>query len=240
LSRHVFKKVADIYIVVSTSLLHLLYSLGIPKTKIRVVPNGVDAKRFHPNNKIRMENLILFVGRLVPKKGLLVLLNSLKLLKTPVRLAIIGPPPWPPNPKYFHEILKLVKRINEETFHRVEYLGVLEKEEIIKWYQKASVFICPSFSEPFGIVNLEALACETPVIASNVGGIPDVVTDHKNGILVPPNDVVRFAQAIQYLLDNERTRRKFGKEGRRLVSEFFSNEVVVKRLCEIYSEIMSN
>jgi len=235
LSRCIFKNVAEIHIVPSKSLLRFLDDLSIPRTKIRVIPNGVDVEKFRPCRETKIENLLLFVGRLDPVKGLHVLLQSLEYLETPVKLVIIGPQ-W--SRTYSEKILALAKNVDEKNIHSVTYMGGLKQEKIIEWYQKASVFVLPSLSESFGIVNLEALSCEIPVVASNVGGIPEVVHDHENGILVPPNDAVKLAEAIQYLLDNEEIRRKFGEEGRKQVTEKFSSEVIAKRLCKIYMEII--
>jgi glycosyltransferase involved in cell wall biosynthesis len=117
-------------------------------------------------------------------------------------------------------------------------LGACKPEEVIEWYQKASVFVCPSLSESFPIVNLEALSCATPVVATNVGATPEVVRNYKNGILVPPNDVAKLAEGIQYLLDNEEIRQKFGQEGRKWVVENFSIDAVAERLRQIYQKMM--
>jgi glycosyltransferase involved in cell wall biosynthesis len=229
------RKIADLYIVQATFILKLLVDLGIPETKIRIVPNGIDIKRFQPSEEAKIENLLLFVGRLDTEKGLPILLTALKYVKTSTRLVIIGPPsrPW-----FFKEILNSIKMINEKTIHRVAYLGILKTDEVIEWYQKASILVCASLSELFPMVNLEAMSCATAVIATNVGAIPEVVRDHKNGILVPPNDPVQLAEGIQYLLDHEEIRRRFAEEGRKWVVKNFASEVVIERLRQIYEEMI--
>jgi glycosyltransferase involved in cell wall biosynthesis len=239
LSRGIFKNVAELYIAVSQPISQLLVNLGIPRKKIRVISNGIDIKRFQPQKETKLENLLLFVGRLQPKKGLHVLLKSLDYIKKPVKLIIIGPP-LTYCPEYYKEILILVERTNNKTLHKVSYIGVQKTEDMIKWYQKASISICPSLSEPFGIVNLEALSCGTPVVASNVGGIPEVVQNDKNGILVEPNNPIKLANAIEFLLDNEKLRRRFGKEGRRWVVKNFSSQIVAKKLCKVYDGLLLN
>jgi glycosyltransferase involved in cell wall biosynthesis len=98
--------------------------------------------------------------------------------------------------------------------------------------------VLPSFIEAFGVVLLESLSCKTPVIATAVGGVPEVVRDHENGILVPPNNPLKLAEAIQYLLDNKDVRIRMGKEGRDLVESSFSLEVITKRLCDIYRNVL--
>ena len=133
--------------------------------------------------------------------------------------------------------MTLLRKIDEKTIHKIMYIGKQKLHEMLEWYQKASIFILPSLSEAFPITNLEALSCGTPVIASNVGGIPEAVQDRKNGILVPPSNVVKLAENIQYLLDNEDIRKKFGKEGRKWIVKNFSSEILMKALLQIYNEI---
>lgn len=234
--RFILKHISELYVVLSSYTLRLLTDLGFPKEKIRIVPNGIDTKIFRPGEGEKEENLILFVGRVVPKKGLHVLLKALCYLTTPVRLIIVGPLT---NPEYSNNILALIESLNKKTVHKITYAGVQRIEELIKLYQKATVLICPSLSEPFPMVNLEALSCGTPVVASNVGGIPDVVQDHFNGILVPPSDEPKLAEAIQYLLDNENIRRNFGRNGRIFIKKNFSSDVMADKLCQIYREIIN-
>lgn len=235
LNKRILKKIADVYIVQSISILKLLVNLDILEEKIRVLPNAIDTEKFRPSEENKIENLLLFVGRLDPKKGLCVLLKALKHVKTKVQLVIIGPPsrPW-----FYKKILALIKETNRSTIHKVTYLGAHKPEEILKWYQKASIFVCPSLSESFPVVNLEALATATPVIATNVGAIREVVKNYENGILVPPGDVLKLAEGIQFLLDNEEVRLKFGQYGRKWVVENFSCDTVAEKLCEIYHRMI--
>jgi glycosyltransferase involved in cell wall biosynthesis len=115
----------------------------------------------------------------------------------------------------------------------------MDQADIIKWYQKASLFVLPSFGEGFPVTTLEALSCETPVIATPVGGIPEIVKNYENGILIPPNDPAALARAIQYLLENKKIRTKFGREGRKRIIKHYSLEASVKKLCWIYEQLNS-
>jgi len=232
LSRYMLKMVADAYIPIARTFERDLVELGIPESKIRRLPNGVDVKKFHPS-KEKIDNLLLFVGRISTVKGLHILLKSLRYLIKPVHLVIIGPPDYG-----FEEILRLINKENERGVHEVTYLGILETEDVIKWYQRASIFVHPSLFEVFPVTNLEALSCGTPVVATNVAGIPEIVRDRQHGILVPPNNPARLAEAIQYLLENEDIRIKFGREGRKWVVKNFSLEAVTEKLCRIYKEIV--
>ena len=237
LSRFILKHVADLYICLTKLMEKDLAELGIPRYRIRRLPNGVDVKIFRPLGD-KKDNLVLFIGRICFQKGLHILLKSLCYLEKPIHLVIIGPPDW--DRKYFESILRLMEEENKKGKHKVTYLGAQDPANVTEWYQKASLLVLPSFKEAFSVVNLEALSCQTPVVATNVGGIPEVVRDGENGILVPPNDAARLAEAIQYLLDNEKVRIKFGREGRKLVVKYFSLEAVVEKLHRIYKEMISD
>lgn len=235
LSRLIIKNATDIYICPSKLIEKGLVEIGVPKHKIRPFPNGpIDVNAFRPSGKKR-DNLILFVGRIDSSKGLHILLTCLHSLEKPIHLVIIGPD-W--EAKYFEEILKLIDNENKKGIHKITYLGAQNQINVRKWYQKASVFVLPSLQEAGGIVNLEALSCETPVVATNVGGVSEFVREGENGLLVPPNDPVRLAEAIHYLLDHEDVRIMFGREGRKWVAKRFSLEVVMERLCRIYEEML--
>lgn len=235
LAKNILIRSADIFIALSEFLAKMLAELGVPPTKIRVLPNGVDVNILKEGDGKKVPNLLLFVGRLDPKKGIFTLLASLKHLKTRVTLVIIGPPSS--YKEYSKKVIELIENIKNKTIHNIVYLGKVEKEELINWYQKASVFVSPSLYESFPLVNLEALACGTPVVTSNVGANPEVVRNYENGILVPPNNPIKLAKAIQHLLDNERIRLKFAKKGREWVVKNFSLEVIVMRLINIYKSM---
>jgi len=137
-------------------------------------------------------------------------------------------------------MLKLMEKENQKGKHEIRYLGAMEQADVIKWYQKASIFILPSFAEGFPVTILEALSSETPVIATSVGGIPEVVKNHENGILVSLNDSTSLAEAIQYLLQNEEIRIKFGHEGRERAIKDYSLEAVAGKLCKIYKKLIDS
>jgi glycosyltransferase involved in cell wall biosynthesis len=237
LPKFLLKHTTDMYLCPTEHMKNDLIRVGIPERRIRCLPNSVDVEAFRPS-ETKEDNLLLFVGRINPGKGLHILLNSLDYLKNRVRLVIIGPSDS--DSTYFNRILKLMEKINLEGKHNVEYIGAKSREDIVEWYQRASIFVLPSVMyEALGIVNLEALACKTPVVATNVGGILEVVHDGENGILVEPNNAVKLASAIQHLLDNESIRKKFGEEGRKLVVDDFSTKAVVRKLVEIYEYLLN-
>jgi glycosyltransferase involved in cell wall biosynthesis len=239
LSRFILKTAADLYLSITKQMKNELAMLGIPKNKIIYFPNAVDSKIFQPKEK-KMDNTILYVGRIGPDKGLHVLLKSLTYIKNSVDLEIIGPPDW--NLNYYQNVLKLIEIENRKGKHKIRYLGRVDPNQtsLIQAYQKASILVLPSFFEAFGIVLLEAMSCETPVVSTYAGGIPEIVINGENGILVPVNNPSKLAEAIDYLLENKDVRMKFGKAGRKRVVENFSVEVLAKNLCKIYEAMLNN
>lgn len=236
LNRTIFTNVAHFYIAISTQTKKDLAKIGIPENKIIYLPNGINTELFHPKNE-KEDTLILFVGRISFDKGLHVLLKSLHYLQTSIRLAVIGPFG---DSKYSQDMKKLAEIETLRGKHKIEFLGALDQEDIIEWYQKASIFILPSFTEGLPVVVLEALSCETPVIVTPVGGIPDIVKNYKNGLLIPPNNPQKLAEKIQYLLDNRNVRVKLGREGRKQVIKNFSLDTVSNKLCTLYKQILIN
>jgi teichuronic acid biosynthesis glycosyltransferase TuaC len=232
LSRIILKHSADYYISISEQMTKELVDLGINKNTILYLPNGVDVHTFKPNVP-KEDDLLLFVGRVTSSKGLHTLIKSLRFLEKPIRLAIIGPM----DPIYRPYIEKLVEKENQKEKHEITFLGAMDRTAIVKWYQRASIFVLPSFWEGFPVTILEALSCETPIIATPVGGIPEVIKDHKTGILTPLNNPVALGQNIQYLLDNTEVRNQLGREGRRQIIKNYSLQESVEKLIKIYKQI---
>ncbi|MDH5483414.1 MAG: glycosyltransferase family 4 protein [Candidatus Bathyarchaeota archaeon] len=230
------KYLPDYYISLSRQLIRDLAFFNISKEKIAYLPNSVDTELFTPPRQ-KEDNLLLFVGRITFGKGIHVLLDALKYLKNPVRLVIIGPSHW--DVDYYRYLERQIEKENRKGKHEIRYLGSMEQVDLVRWYQKASIFVLPSFSEAFGIVILEAFSCETPVVATSVGGIPEIVKNHQNGILVPPNKPLELAEAIQYLLDNRNVRTRMGKEGRKSIIREFSLKVIAERLQGIYKNVLN-
>jgi glycosyltransferase involved in cell wall biosynthesis len=234
--RYVFQNVADVYISGCKSTAALLTKLGIPDNKIGVLYYGVDADRYIPDTKSKEENLVLCASRIEPRKGIDVLLKSLQYIQTPIHLAILG---VENKSNYFKEIKKMVDIENKRGKHKITFLLTVSGDKLIPWYQRASIFVTPHTHNPvFPVINPEALACGTPIVGTNVGGIPEIVIDEVTGLLVPPDDPVELASAIQRLLEDKDLRDRCGKEGRALVEQSFSWSVIAKGLCEIYEEMI--
>ena len=232
LSRNMLKQIADIYIVASKSNENLMKKLKVKN--IRLLANGVDIDKFKFNSKNRIEKNILFVGRFEKRKGLHVLIDSLKYLSQKVHLIIIGPHY---NDEYAAEILRRINEINNETEHFIEYLGSINHEKLVEYLQKTSMMVCPSLSEDFGMVVIEAMSCGTPVIASCTGGLIDIITDGDTGILFQTSNSNELAQKIEYLNENKDIRGKIGKNGREKVEKNFSWYIIVQKLLKIYKTL---
>ena len=124
---------------------------------------------------------------------------------------------------------------------RVIFLGYIEDSKLPEVFRMADIFVLPSVtSEAFGIVVLEAMASGVPVIATNVGGIPEIVKENEAGLLVPPGNELELRNAIQRLLQEEKLRRWYGSNGRRAVEEKYSWDRVVVKIEKTYEEVLSN
>jgi starch synthase len=231
--RKILNKVGNSYICVSGFAKELLLDLGVPESKIFILRNGVDVEKFKQRKAARIENSVLFAGRIIMEKGLHVLLDSLDYVDIPVHLRIAGPKQ---DCKYAEMLGSNGKQ--ERGIHKVEWLGPVNQDKIAELYQEASVYVNPALKDDFGIVNLEAAACETPIIASKAGGIVEFVKHDVNGILVPPNDPKELAKALTKLLKNKELREKYGKNGRKMVEEHFSWESIARDAVKIYEKMI--
>lgn len=180
------------------------------------------------------ENIILFIGNLSPYKGPDVLLRAMpKILKeiADARLVFVG------SGVMEEELEGLCKRLGVEK--NVKFAGFVEESMKSFYYKAADVFVLPSVMkhEIFGIVNLEAMVCGVPIVASKIGGVPDVVKDGENGLLIPPRDSKALADVIIYLLENENVRKKMGKNGREKVKNY-SWERIVEETEKVYKELL--
>ena len=178
------------------------------------------------------ENTILFVGRVVREKGLEHLLSAVSLVRTPWRLIVGGD----------GMDLGRAKRIAHSLglSGRIEFAGWADSEQHLRFYREASVVVVPSiWPEPFGMVGIEAMSYGKPVVAFNVGGIPEWLEDGATGFLVKPYDVKEMAEKISYLLEHPQTAHEMGMRGRKRVEQEFTEENHIARLLEIYGEVCS-
>ena len=219
--------------------------LGKYRDKIVTIPNGINIEDFDiPYSKEECrekldlsanENIILFVGNLIDYKGPDILVKAMpEILKSipNVKLVFVG------SGRLRGELEELSKRVDVEK--HVKFAGFV-KESLKSLYYKASdVFVLPSTmsSESFGIVNLEAMACGIPIVASKIGGIPDVVKESETGLLVPPKNPYVLADAIIYLLENEGVRNKMSKNARKSVEDYSWGKIT-EETEKIYKEVIN-
>ena len=230
--RRVFPKLANKFVISSDEDRALLSEMGIPKDKILVLPIGVDTRVFRADETKRTDNTLLFVGRIDRIKGLHILLKALFYVKTPTKLAVIGPR-W--DEEYVKEIEGMARTINENGTHEIVFLGTLNQADLVPWYQKASLVICPYLYETYSNVTRESLACATPVISTGT----HLREQGPDGVILTEKDPESLAKAIERLLKDKKMREKCGSDGRTVIERFFSWESIVKDLSDIYKSILS-
>jgi glycosyltransferase involved in cell wall biosynthesis len=210
-------------------------------TNIKVVHNGVDLKRFSPEVNEEFSEFdsiekikILYTGRLLAMKGLNTLIDSMKLILDEMNkdvyfiFAGIG------NTKQWKKIMNK-KRIPEDHY---TFLGYVPYEKINLLYNKVDIFVLPSLTESCPITLLEAMASGLPIIASNVGGIPEIIENNETGILVQPRDSRKLAEKISLLMENRMLTRKLSFKARKLVERKFNANVMAKKTKKVYVDIL--
>jgi alpha-maltose-1-phosphate synthase len=217
----------------------ILANFHIPPEKVAVIHNGIDLDLWKPLDKsdARKEfgiegDYILFVGRTSRQKGMEHLVEAMRYVDPGVKCVCCTSAP--DTPEIEAEILEKVKE--QPRVQWINYL--LKKEQYIELYSHCTVFACPSVYEPFGIINLEAMATERPVVASAVGGIQEVVVPEETGLLVPPADPKALADALNRVLRDRKWARQLGLAGRKRVVEHFSWKSIAQRTLKMYEELL--
>ena len=209
-------------------------------SRVVVIHNGIDPDLFtRTEQRDALERLgvrepyVLFVGRITDQKGIFHLLEAAPRLPAGVQLVLCASAPDTP---------EIEARLRQAvTGHpRIRWINEMVPVDVVtQLYSHAAVFCCPSVYEPFGLINLEAMACQTPVVASGVGGILEVVEDGKTGLLVPPADPEALATALNRVLANPTLGRAMGQAGRRRVEEQFSWASVAERTEQVYADAIA-
>ncbi len=208
-------------------------AFGVPAHKIRMVYNGLDADFFHPRDNGRRDlNRVLFVGNTDDsKKGIVTLLQALTFLPQEITLTIVDE--GAPKKVYAAERVR-----TSGLTSRVTFTGKVSDEMLRDLYRSSGAVVIPSLYEGFGLPAAEAMACGTPVVATRVGALPEVVGEEGAGILVPPRNPRVMAKAIQDVLGDEGARKKMGAAGRERVEKFFTWPKVAERTVEVYKELV--
>lgn len=215
--------------------------------KISIIPCGVSLKEFFPACKKvsrqllgieKEEKIILLLGRMVPRKGIDNVIRALALLdhtQNPVRLIIVGGEAGFSGLQISEEYLRLENLARElQVLHRITFTGSKAYAELKYYYSAADVFVTTPWYETFGITALESMACGTPVIGAEVGGIKYSVVNGKTGLLVPPHNPNALAERINLLLSNESLLKKMGEKAHEHVLEHFTWKKIAAKMKNIY------
>jgi Glycosyltransferase len=217
-------KYGDLFLPICNKWKERLIDLGCDKNKIKVHHMGIDIEEFKHcgNSNLSAEPIVFIsVGRLHYKKGHEYAIKAMaKIVKkySNVKYLIVGEGPLR------SELESLVKDLGLENI--IEFTGAATQKEIVGFYEKSHIFILPSISEGLPVVLMEAQAMGLPVIASNVGGVSEIVADGKSGFLVPPKDVDSLTNKIKFLLQNKVMWKKMGEMGQKIIQNGFN----IKRL----------
>jgi glycogen synthase len=251
---------ADGVVAVSEAMkrdVHELY--GVPIDKTRVIHNGIDVHEYKPRpNPAVLQSYhidahkpyVLFVGRITRQKGIIHLINAIQFLRPGIQVVLCAGAP--DTPEIGQEMVERLERARLKSPNAIVWVPeMLPRDYVISLYTHASIFVCPSVYEPFGIINLEAMACETPVVASAVGGIPEVVVHGETGLLVPfepvgthdfePKEPEQFsrdlAAAVNRLIDDPSMRQEMSRNARRRVEQYFSWTSIARRTLDFYRDL---
>jgi glycogen synthase len=248
---------ADGVVAVSEAMKRDVQTLyGIPSEKIRMIYNGIDVHQYKPtaNPAVLLsyhidprKPFVLFVGRITRQKGIIHLVNAVKYFRPGVQIVLCAGAP--DTEEIGREMAERVEQARAATANEIIWIQqMVPRHDLISLYTHATVFVCPSVYEPFGITNLEAMACATPVVASAVGGIPEVVVPEETGLLVPfepisadnfepkaPDAFSRdLAAAVNRLLSDPDTVAAMGRQARVRVEQYFSWTSIAQRTVEFY------
>ena len=217
---------------------------GISPDRVRVIRNGIDTREYSPDpatDVLARHGVdpglpsVVFVGRITRQKGLPVLLKAAQQLDPAAQLVLCAG--QPDTAELAAQVSELVAGLRAARSGVIWLPQMLPTREVIQLLTHATVFACPSLYEPLGIVNLEAMACGTAVVASRVGGIPEVVSDGETGLLVPPDDPGALAGALNVLLADPGRARAMGRLGRERVIADFGWPAIAAQTADLYSEL---
>ena len=253
-------EMADALIAVSKETKEdVLKHFDVDENKVKVIYNGIKLDEYVVTEETstldkfgidKTKPYVLFVGRITRQKGIIHLVNAIKYIDPETQIILCaGAPDTPEIAKEMEDSVNEVKKTRKNV---IWIDDMLPKNEIIQLYSHADVFCCPSIYEPFGIINIEAMACKTAVVASAVGGIKEVVVDGETGILVPveqqneapfePTNPDKFAKdladGVNKVINNKELRESMAEKGRTRVEEHFDWIAIAKQVEELYKSLI--
>jgi alpha-maltose-1-phosphate synthase len=231
---------------------------NVPENRLQIIYNGVDLDEYRKvestdalkrNGVDPARPYLLFVGRITRQKGIKHLVHAIQYVDPGFQIVLCAGAP--DTPQIAEELRAAIDAARAKRSGVIWISDMVDKETVYELYSHASVFCCPSIYEPFGIINLEAMACETPVVASAVGGIKEVVVDGETGFLVPleqmkespfeplhPDQFARdLAARINQLMADPELQRKFGLAGRKRAEEKFSWSAIAEQTKALYQSL---
>ena len=230
----------------------------VDPARLHVIHNGIDLEEYRKTDATAAltkyginKPFVLFVGRITRQKGIIHLVRAIKYMDEGFQVVLCAGAP--DTPEIGQEMKEAVARIQAEHGGVIWIDEMVDKPTVRELYSNAAVFCCPSIYEPFGIINLEAMACETAVVATAVGGIKEVVVDGETGFLVSidqmeaspfePRDPEKFARdlaaRINQLMGDPALREKFGKAGRKRAEEKFGWPAIALQTTGLYERLMA-
>jgi glycosyltransferase involved in cell wall biosynthesis len=228
-------KYSNALIAVSNEMLEEMQSLTSDKlAKTQIISNGVDLEKFNINKTQGEidEKRLVFVGRIDPIKGIYNLVQAMKQVKPDIHLVMIGDS---------FERKAFEKHVfTDGLADRITFTGALPNATVFEWIRASYALVLPSFHETQGIVLLEANACGKPVLASDVGGIKEVVQHKENGFLFNPHNIDSIADAINALFEMPKTARQMGERGRELVEKYYTWDKIAEQTLDFYANTIKD
>ena len=252
-------EMADQVIAVSAETKHDIERFfNVDPARVRVIHNGIDLEEYRKVDSTAAlkrygidpdKPYLLFVGRIARQKGIMHLVDAIQFMDQQFQIVLCAAAP--DTPEIAEEMKVAVDRAKTQRPGIIWIDEMVDQKTACELYSHAAVFCCPSIYEPFGIINLEAMACETAVVASAVGGINEVVVDGETGFLVPldqmkespfsPTNPEKFARdlaaRINQLMGDPKLREKFGKAGRKRAEENFSWSAIAQKTKKLYQSL---
>lgn len=233
MQKKVVRKLNHVVTVSETSRRDIANDFNVDSSHIDLIYNGIDTDEFRPLSDVTRDPMRIMCTASAdqPLKGLKFLIEAFYLLKDEypeLELLIVG------KPREDGYILKLIKRLHVQD--RIRFVSGISTEQLVRYYNEAALAVCPSLYEGFGLPAGEAMACETPVISSDGGALPEVVGDA--GLVVPKADRKALAVAIKTLLDDPKKRRTLGQAGRQRILERFCWNRAAQQYTQYYRDML--